>query len=47
MPRARNAATATVGDYPGANPRDSFESSHHHVVVDASEVPGLTRGASG
>ena len=35
-----------MGAYPGANPRDSFESSHHHVVVDASEVPGLTRGAS-
>ena len=35
-----------VGAYPGANPRDSYESSHHHVVVDASEVPGLTRGAS-
>ena len=39
-------ARRPVGAYPGANPRDSFESSHHHVVVDASEVPGLTRGAS-
>ena len=45
--RARaSPARRPVGAYPGANPRDSFESSHHHVVVDASEVPGLTRGAS-
>jgi hypothetical protein len=36
-----------VGAYPGAGPRDSFESSHHHVVVDRSEVPGLTHNSFG
>ena len=34
-----------MGAYPGASPRDSFESPHHHVVVDAAQVPGLTDGA--
>jgi hypothetical protein len=36
-----------VGAYPGAGPRDSFESSHHHVVVDRSDVPGLTHNSFG
>ena len=36
-----------MGAYPGAGPRDSFESSHHHVVVDRSEVPGLTHNSFG
>ena len=36
-----------MGAYPGAGPRDSFESSHHHVVVDRSEVPGLTHASFG
>ena len=35
-----------MGAYPGAGPRDSFESSNHRVVVDAARVPGLTGGAT-